>query len=112
MPEEKFLRRRLPAVERRIIDIHPEIDVRVKLIGTVIDTSANSMILDDGTGKVEIILDEQPYFQPGQLVKVIARVLPLIDGFECKGETIQNLEGFNLDLYRKAKEVIKSVGYV
>jgi len=44
----------------------------------------------------------------GQFIRVITRILPLIDGFECRGEAIQVLDGFNLDLYKKAKKIIKN----
>jgi len=106
MPEER-LRRRLPSIEKMIIDIRPETDVRVKLIGTVIDASETSLILDDGTGKIEISFDEPIFTNPNQLVKVIARIMPLIDGFECKGEVLQTLEDFDLNLYRKARDIIR-----
>ena len=45
-------------------------------------------------------------FKEGQFVKVITRILPLIDGYECRGEAIQDLNGINIELYRKAREVI------
>lgn len=109
MPDERLIRRRLPAIERKVTEIHPEMDVRVRLTGTVIDSTTNSFVLDDGSGKVEIFFDEDPNVRQGQMVKTIVRVLPLIDGFECRGEAVQSLDGFDIDLYNKAKEVIKNV---
>lgn len=103
MPEEKLIRRRLPAIEKAISDIHPDSDVRLRLMGTVIDTGPNSIIIDDGSGKTEVYFEELPQVRPGQLVRVLARILPLIDGFECKGEVLQDLSGFNLELYRKVR---------
>jgi len=107
MPEERLVRKRLPALEKRISDIHPDSDVRVRITGTVIDTSANSIVLDDGSGKIEIYFEEQPSIRNGQMVRVITRILPMIDGFECRGEVVQNLDGFNLDLYKKVKEITR-----
>lgn len=104
-----MIRRRLPAIERRITEIHPEMDVRVRLTGTIIDSTANSFVLDDGSGKIEIFFDESPDVRHGQMVKAVVRVLPLIDGFECRGEAVQTLDGFDIDLYNKAKEVIKNI---
>jgi hypothetical protein len=106
MVEDK-IRRRLPSMEKMIIDIKPETDVRVKLVGTVLDASENSLILDDGTGKVEIIFDEPVFVNNNQLIKVIARIIPMIDGFECKGEVLQTLDNFDLNLYRKARDIIR-----
>jgi hypothetical protein len=107
MPDERLIRRRLPAIEKKISDIQPESDVRVRLLGTVIDSSLNSVVLDDGSGKIEVYFEEQPKVRQGQLVRIVARILPLIDGFECKGELIQNLDGFNLDLYKRVKEIMR-----
>ncbi len=109
MAQEKLIKRRLPSVEKEIANINPEIDVRVRLIGTVIDTTPNSIIIDDGTGKLEIYFGENLNIKQGQLVRVIARILPLIDSFECRGEAIQILDDFNLDLYKKARKIIKNL---
>jgi hypothetical protein len=109
MAQEKLIKRRLPSVEKSIADVLPESDVRVRLIGTVIDTTSNSVIIDDGTGKIEVYFGEELSVKQGQLVRVVTRIMPLIDGFECRGEILQNLEGFNLGLYRKARELVKNI---
>jgi len=79
MPDERLIRRRLPAIEKRVSDIQPDSDVRVRLMGTVIDSGPNSIVLDDGSGKVEIYFEEQPKVRNGQLIIIITRILPLID---------------------------------
>ena len=110
MPDERLIKRRLPAVERKISEIFPERDVRVRLLGTVIDKGTNSIVLDDGTGKIDIMFPEDPYVNQGQLIRVVTRILPLLDGFECRGECIQTLDdSFNLDLYKKVREMVKNV---
>ncbi|MFH0929389.1 MAG: hypothetical protein V1818_03470 [Candidatus Aenigmatarchaeota archaeon] len=105
MVQENIVRRRLPAKEKDICSIQPELDVRLRLTGTVIDSSPNSVVIDDGTGKVEIFLEKDPMVRQGQMIRVITRIMPMIDGFECRGEAIQNMDGFNIDLYKKAKEI-------
>jgi len=107
MADERLIRRRLPAIEKRIVEIQPDSDVRIRITGTVIDIGSNSIVLDDGSGKIEVYFEEQPKVRNGQLVRVITRILPMIDGFECKGETMQSLDGFNMDLYKKAKEIVR-----
>jgi hypothetical protein len=107
MSDERLIRRRLPAIEKKISDIQPESDVRVRLIGTIIDSNPNSIVLDDGSGKIEVYFEEPPKIRNGQLVRIIARILPLIDGYECKGEVLQSLDGFNLELYKKVKEIVR-----
>lgn len=104
MPE---MRRRLPGIEKTIDSIEPENDVRVRLTGTVIDISGNALVIDDGTGKTEIIFEDQPNTNTGQMVRVVTRILPLIDGFQCRGEALQNMQGFDTDLYKRVKEIVK-----
>lgn len=111
MPDDKnLIRRRLPAIERTIESIQPEVDVRVRILGTVIGIDKNSLIVDDGTGRLEILFDEKPFLREGQLVKIITRILPLIDGFQCKGECIQVLDNFDIGLYKHTREIIEKVG--
>ena len=104
-----LVRRRLPSTEKSIIDIQPESDVRIRIMGTVIGTGQNTIVVDDGTGKVEIIFDDRPsYINTGQRIRVVTRILPLIDGFECRGECVQQLDGFDTAMYKKARETIKA----
>jgi len=103
---EKFLKR-LPAIERSISKIDPKSDIRVRITGTVIDTGENSIMIDDGSGKVEVLFETPTsYVREGQFIRVVTRVLPLIDGFECKGEIVQNMDNFDLSLYKDAKKII------
>lgn len=106
--QQTTIRRRLPAVEKTISDIKPE-DVRVRLLGMIIGMTGSSLIFDDGSGKTEIVFDGPENLaglNNGQMVRVVARVLPLIDGFECRGECVQSLEGFDIALYKRARELI------
>jgi hypothetical protein len=105
MPDEKLIRRRLPAREKTIASIQPETDVRLRLTGTVIGIGPNSVVIDDGTGKTEVFFEKEPSVREGQMVRVITRVFPLIDGFECRGEALQEMDDFNNELYKKAKEI-------
>jgi len=102
-------RRRLPALERKIVEISADRDVRVRLTGMVIGVSESSLMMDDGTGKVEVLFDGPEALagiREGQMVRIFARILPLIDGFECRGECVQNLEGFDMGLYEKARAIM------
>lgn len=103
---EKVLKR-LPAVERMISSINPAKDIRIRITGTVIDNDENSLMIDDGTGKVRVTLDKPAnYIREGQFIRVITRILPLVNGFECKGEAVQNLDNFDLSLYKDARKII------
>ena len=99
--------KRLPAIEKSISDINPAKDIRIRILGTVIGTSDKSLMIDDGSGKVQVIFESPTsYLKEGQFIRVITRVLPTVDGFECRGEAIQNLENFDINLYKDTKKIV------
>jgi len=96
--------KRAPAVEKKIIDINPEKDIRVRIIGSVIDKGAGSIFVDDGSGSGEIIVEDPDEFEVGDPVIVLARVLPLEDDYELRAEIIKKAKNFDINLYRLATE--------
>ena len=106
MPED--IRRRLPFVEKSIAEITQE-DVRVRIIGTVIDKQENRMVLDDGTGKIEITFDDAPSIGANKQVRIMGRVIPMENGFELQGEIIQDITGLDIDLYKKVNGLMKQI---
>ena len=108
MPEGTQIRKRLPAIEKSINDIDSARDVRVRILATILDSSGDTLLVDDGTAKTEVAFEDEQMIaglQNGQLIRVVARVLPLIDGFALRGEVVQRLEDFDMGLYRKAREL-------
>jgi len=101
------IQKRLPAKERIIAEINPRNDIRVRITGMVIGKFNNTLVIDDGSKEVEITFNESiGYLNVGQLIRVIARVMPSSDGFQCIGECIQNLDDFDINLYKKAKTLV------
>ena len=111
MPNEtqaSVAKRRLPAIEKHISDITIDEDVRVRILGTVLEASEASLLIDDGSGKAEVTFDDENSLNgvsKGHIIRVVARVLPLIDGYVLKGECVQTLEGFDINLYKRAKQI-------
>jgi hypothetical protein len=105
MPEEGGdFRRRLPSVFRRVSDIKPE-DMRVSVIGTVIDKADDGLVLDDGSGKVDITMIEPFKAELTSMVRVFGRVIPMEGGVQIQGEIVQDLKGLDLELLRKAHDL-------
>ena len=103
MEEKAFQYSRAPALRRKINEIS-EKDIRARILGRIIDISDSTIIIDDGTGKADIIFDPDMLsvnVKTGDLVGVFARVLPLEEGFELRAEIIQNMNGLDYELYRK-----------
>lgn len=97
--DEKFQYRRLPSAPKNIIDINPEKDVRIRILGRVIDKSDGTILVDDGTSTAQIVTEVNPEID--DLVCVFARVLPLEDGYELRGEIVQSRNGLDMGLYKK-----------
>src|SRR4030043_694630 len=87
-PREGFVRSRIPSVERRISGIMAE-DMRVSLIGTIIDKQEDNIILDDGTGKITIGFDNPVEIETDQIVRVFGRGVPVGQGFGRAGALLQ-----------------------
>ncbi len=94
-----FQYRRLPASPKKIIDINPEKDVRIRLLGKIIDKSDGTIVLDDGSTTTTIVTDAT--CEVNDMVRIFARVLPLEDGFELRGEIVQNVNKLDMELYKK-----------
>jgi hypothetical protein len=111
MPEEEGqefpgadFRRRLPSVYRQVSEIKPE-DMRVSVIGTVIDKAEDGLVLDDGTGKIDITFAGPLEADVNGLVRVFGRVIPMEEGFQLQGEIIQDMTGLDLELLKKVKQL-------
>lgn len=99
--------RRLPAKPRSISDIRPE-DIRVSITGTIIGRQGNVIVLDDGSGKVNVSFEEPVRLGENRLVRVFGRVMPLEEGVEIQGEIIQDMEGLDLELKKRVEKLEES----
>lgn len=104
MPQEQ---RRAPAVHKTVENINSDEDIRVRIIGTVIEANADSVMVDDGSGATEVFLDADDLesVKDGQRVGVIGRVLPTPESFEIQGEIVQDMSELNMELYNKVKNI-------
>jgi len=88
-----------PSVSRRIADINPNLDTRVRLIGKIIDVQISYFVIDDGSSKTTVSYsDDIPKpaeLKTGMLVRVIGFVIPS-DPPELQAEIIQDMEKLNL----------------
>jgi uncharacterized protein YdeI (BOF family) len=95
-----------PAVKRRVSEINPNLDSRVSLIGKIIDLKDNLIVLDDGTGKINVSFSEdlsKPELKTGQLIRVFGFVIPN-EQVEIQAEIIQDMSKLKteyLELLRK-----------
>lgn len=101
---------RIPARTRLIKHLKKD-DKRVKVVGIVIkkDLESSSILLDDGTGSVIVIIPSENDFkkvQIGSTVRVFGIVLPYDEGVELRAEIIQNFNNIDKDLYNEIYNLI------
>jgi hypothetical protein len=107
MPEESQDRpsvRRMPSLLRNVSEIGSG-DMRVSLIGTVIDKQDNLAVIDDGTGQIKVSFEKSPETPLNGLVRVFGRVLPMENGFELQGEIIQDMKGLDVGLLKRVNSI-------
>ncbi len=98
------------AVERKIKEIKPEADTKVRVIGTVVSKSENSFILDDGEGTVQVFIDSKllQNIADGKIIRVIGHVAQNANGFDIRAEIIQDLSGLNMKIYETVQKLWKA----
>ncbi|MDY6761727.1 MAG: OB-fold nucleic acid binding domain-containing protein [Candidatus Nanohaloarchaea archaeon] len=106
MPQDDF--ERAAATPRDVAEIDAEGDVRVRVLGTVLETRQDSLMLDDGTGTVEVFADadDMEQVQDGQRIRVFGRVMPTADSFEMQAELVQDMTDVDMDMYEEVADAV------
>ncbi len=101
---ESSVIRRVPSVFRNIADIKPE-DIRISIVGTIVGKEGDFIVIDDGTGQINVSFDREVDFSPNQLVRVMGRIIPVEGGFELQGEIIQDMSKLDIELFKKINSI-------
>lgn len=100
-------RRRAPSKFKKVEDVDGD-DIRVAVTGTIVDKEEETLIIDDGTGNLEVEFDlseDLSDFENGDMVRIIGRPT----GDTMDGEVIQDFSDFDIDLYEEALEKLEAV---
>ena len=97
--------RRHPAVEKKISEVNED-NTRIKLVGTIIsiDESIPMIVIDDGTGIANIVVDEIK-FNIGNQIRVIGRVINT-EPVEIRAEIVQDFSKVDMEIYNKYLEIL------
>ena len=84
----------------------------MSIVGTIVDIDAKSLFftIDDGTGKVSVILTNESLMNKlklGRVVRVIGLVVGFESGFEMRGEIVEDFTGLNIEHYNKFLDLSK-----
>src|SRR3989338_4035782 len=98
-----FKYRRAPSVHKKIEKIDPLKDIRVRLLGTVAEKLNGSIIMEDSSGKAEIIMDNELVnsLSIGETIRIICRVMQLDNSFELRAEILQDMNSMDKEMYEK-----------
>ena len=99
--------------KRKITDINPASDYKVKIFGLVIDKRQDAIMVDDGTGKVKVFVDLPVTLQKisvNQFVAVFGSALSLENGFDIRADIIQDMTGLDINIYKKVDDLYRSLG--
>ena len=97
----------MPAVHykpRKISEINEKSDSKIAIIGNVAELGENSFILDDGSAKAEIVFEGE--VKRNKTLRVFCSI---VDN-QLKADIVQNLEGFDLNLFKRVKELYNRAG--
>ncbi len=99
-------------IKKSIDEINPEVDLKVKIVGLVVDKTETSIVIDDGKSKARVFLEPEWMERVSihQLIAVFGSTIPSDEGIELKADAIQDLTGLNLNLYKKVEELYKKWG--
>ncbi len=100
-------------VKKKIEEINPETDLKVKLLGFIVDKKDDTIILDDGSKKIKVFVDNPLIVEKmniNQLVRIFGSTLPTDEGFEIKADVVQDLSNLNINLYKKVEELYNKMG--
>ena len=108
MPEEvpeKTFKKRSPAVFTNVDKLNKEMN-RISLVGTIVsrNTQIFSFLLDDGTGTVNIIMNDSDQFsklKDGQFVRVFGRIWGEGSDIEIQSDLVQDFDKMDKELFKK-----------
>jgi hypothetical protein len=79
-------------------------DDKISVVGKVTNSEENFFVLEDSTGKIEIISEKK--VEKNKTIRVFCS---LIEG-KLKADVIQNLEGLDLNLFKRVQDLYYKVG--
>ena len=100
-------------VKKKIEEINPETDLKINIMGFVVDKKEDTFVLDDGSKKIKVFMDNPVIAEKinvNQLVRVFGSTLPTDEGFEIKADVVQDLSNLNIDLYKKVEGLYNKMG--
>lgn len=94
---------------RRISEIKTA-DEQVQVVGLVVDKDDSGLVLDDGSGRVDVLYEDPGLVEDievGDKIRVFGTPLNIADSHELHAEIIQKLNELDLDLYKEVMDELR-----
>lgn len=89
---------------KKISELKGKNDSKVAVIGKVVEAADGKFVLDDATGRVEVVSDA------AVSKDATVRAFCSIEEDKLKADVVQNLSKFDLNLFNKSRELYEQVG--
>lgn len=89
---------------KKVSEINLNSDNRVSLIGKVVEKKDDGFVLADDSGKIEIFSEEE--VEENKLIRVFCSIIEK----QVKADIIQDLNGFDVNLFNKVRELYNKAG--
>ena len=102
--EEKTVYTRYPFMNKKISEINSNMNVSIAGLVVSKDSEIISFIIEDGTGKINIITNNMDSFnslKEGQLVRVLGKTWGEGQDIELKSDIIQDFSEVDFEIYKK-----------
>lgn len=89
--------RKAPAVFKKVSNV-TEDDIRIRLLGDVIEKKENSIVLKDETGQMHV---DGGAYTGGEFVRVFGRPIKTQEGLVIEAEMIQDMDTLDKKTYKR-----------
>ncbi|NVM53628.1 MAG: hypothetical protein HWN66_07975 [Candidatus Helarchaeota archaeon] len=102
-------RSRKPARERWINELSDkDLQKRIRILGSIIESDQDQKyaIVDDGTGRVQIVIKTSMPLKPGDQIRVFGILSKTEQNdYIIDAEIIQDMKDLDMELYKRVQEV-------
>ena len=97
-------------IKECFIDEISPTDSKVLFVGRVVNSSSNTLLIDDGRGKIVVASPNAFKYKTGDIVRIFGTVVVENEtSFYVNAEMIQNFAGLNVSLYQELLLLKRSI---
>ena len=95
----------VPAYKEKFIEKIEKEDIKIAVSGIIVSKDSGKIVIDDTTGTIPIEIETT--LGINKFVRIFGVLIPYEEGFEIKGDIIQDLSEIDHEKYVKIKELLQ-----